>query len=357
MSTPTPAQVIEAPTGSPLPFGLLSAAPPIAPPDGRWQLGTVYEADYCGPAETTEGACRVPDWGTISVSVGTTRGATLTVTGFPPGSYDIDWGDGTVASDDTTPSGNTRTYAADGSKVITVTGPDGYFARVVAVVTNGSASGPYAATAVHQNVPQTGIDQVTGFPFVVYSSFNCNLVGSWDRGEARARQNVMGGEGRAVEAVVVNQLALDSDAVDLTPSVGTAVHPVTGLAILEGYAAQNYPYVPVLHAPRTVGTLLGSYQAVSRQGQRLETTLGARVAAGGGYEGGNGPADTAPGDGEAWLWITGQVQILRTTDVRVIRQEQPALNGLVALGQRPYAVSWECVAAAVLVSTDYGIPT
>lgn len=356
--TATPNQVIAPPVGTPLPFGILSAAAVADQTDpSRWALGTVYEADFCGAAEVTEGACRVADWGTISVSVGTTRNATLTVTGNPAGAYDVDWGDGTVVTGDTTPSGNTRTYASNGVKVVTVTGPDGYLARVNVTVTNGSATGPFTDTAVHQNVPQTGIEQVVGFPFAAYSSFACKAVGGWERGEARARLNVLAGEGRAVETVLAHQFALDTDGVDLTPTPGTAVHPVQGLSILEGWAAQNYPYVPIIHAPRSVGTLLAAFGSLSRQGQRLETVQGARVASGGGYEGQQGPDTTDPAAGAQWVYVTGQVQLYRAADVNVVRQIDPSTNDMIALAQRPYVASWECILGAVLVKSDYAVPT
>jgi hypothetical protein len=353
----TPVQYVQAPTGQPLPYGLLSVAVDIPPgTDTRWQLGIEYEPDFCGPAFVTEGACQVNDLGTFTVAVGTTRGATLDVNGQPADTYHIDWGDGTEV-DDATPDAATHTYGSDGSKTITMTGADGYHATATVVVTNGQASSA-VGTVEHEKVPSDGISVVTGVPFTVYHWLECNAVGSADRIIERARRGLELGEGRAIESVLAHQLATDTDSVDLTPTPGTAVHPVDGLGILLSWAGQNYGQLPTIHAAHDLATVLGATGAVSRQGRRLETLIGAPVAAGAGYAGMQGPDETDAGAGEAWLYVTGTVALRRAPVIEVQPQlpTGPATNVINALAERPVVVSAECIIGAVLVTSPYTVP-
>jgi hypothetical protein len=365
----TPSLFIEAPAGIPLPFGLGSVAVVDDRPAGdvHWQQGIQYQPLYCGPAYTSDGVCApAPDYGTASVAVSTTRVATLTLTGAPGSgdSFHIDWGDGNH-TDDTTPSGDTHTYAADGSYTVVVTDDGvgagvGYIAILPITVTNGSTSSSGSVTAEQRYVPVDGISTVEGVPFTVYHWLRCRPVGESDLA-ARARAGLLAGEWRAAEKVLAHQLATDTDAVDLTPTPGTAVHPIDGLGIAADWAGENYGAAPTYHATPRTATVLGSLAGVSSlasQGRQLRTVLGSPVAAGGGYVGMNGPGDTAAGDGEAWLYVTGTVLARRGQDVEVRppMSTSPASNTLDVLALRPYVLSTECIIGAVLVTSPYGVP-
>lgn len=200
---------------------------------------------------------------------------------------------------------------------------------------------------------------VTGDALVVYALHKCRLVGAIATAEADALAKLDNGYGRAVEEGF--EAAGLAGADDLTPTPGTPIHPLAGLAMLEAYAAANYGGVPVIHSPRDVTTLLGSTAAVDRYGARLETTQGALVASGGGYgnaliagvdPGGDTDGVTA-GAGERWLRVTGTVVVRRGTAKAIpptIGAATPK-NEFSVFAYQPTVVTHECINAAVLVQS------
>lgn len=195
--------------------------------------------------------------------------------------------------------------------------------------------------------------------FTVYSLHKCRLLGgAYQSAQEDAQARLGYGRGRAIEEGSEATALLTAD--DLTPTPGTAVHPLAGLAILEEYAAQNYGGVPTIHVTRGVGTLLSNGGVLDRQGARLETVQGAVVASGGGYGTtlalGADP-DPAPDTrvasdaGSRWMRVSGQVVVrhgaTRTTDT-TIGAANPK-NELSVFAYQEVVVSLECINAAVLV--------
>lgn len=365
-----PRTYVEAPPVTPLPYGLSSAALVLDDLEGNAALGVHYEPSFCGPAEDSRGACQdAPDFGTISVSVSSAALATLTAAGEPTGTtYTIDWGDDTLA-DTATLDGQTHTYAAPGAYVVHITDNRlGYVATVTVTVTAGQATGPFAADAGFAKIPHEGIPLVDGEPFNLYHLFRCQAVGAIGDMQDRARAALRLGEGRALERVTAQMLALGFTdgtdrvpAVDLTPTPGTAVHPAVGVALLEEFAGDQYGGVPVLHTGRRAGSLLGTAGTIIRNANRLETVQGAIVAAGGGYTRLVGPPTDLQdpttvqpaGPGQAWLYVTGTVVIRRAPVIEVgpVMSRTPATNVAEMLAERPHVVTWECITGAVLVDT------
>lgn len=238
------------------------------------------------------------------------------------------------------------------------------------------------AEAAELDQSHTGIPLIEGDPFNLYTLFRCNPVGLGAEGlRAKAGESLRNGESRAIEHAVADRLPLTVGAVDLTP-VGGAVHPVDGLALLEGYAARYYGGTPVLHVPRSITTILGAFGGARREtggpvsGLHLETLQGSLVASGGGYyEMAGPPTDAedpetiqAPGEGEAWLYVTGTVVIRRASTVQATPlamsrftagdgDSLAATNDALVLAVRPYVATWECLTAAVLVTSPFGFPT
>lgn len=347
---------VEAPAGSPLPFGLLSVATVLdGGPDG-WMMGTGYQPDYCGESYVTEGACIEPDLGTAEASVDVDALATLDITGNPAGTYTINWGEGDPV-EDATPDGATHTYTEVGTFTIVVTGPDGYVAVIPVTVTADEASGPFDGTVGREKVPNDGIGFVEGFPFTVYHSFTCRYPGSGGQQAIteRARRAFTGGEGRGVEQALARYLRDHEDATDITPTPGTPVHLAEGVALLEKHAAANYGNVPTLHGARDLGSLLGTHGTVTRQGTRLETVQGTPFASLSVDLAAPGDAEPA-GAGEGWLYVTGTVVARRGVVDVIPPAKAPGTNDFLALVERQYALSVECVVAAVLVSTGYAEP-
>ena len=360
-----PRTYVEAPPVTPLPYGLLSAALVLDDLTGNRALGVQYEPAYCGAVLDSTGACEDPvTFGNVTITVDNAALAIIDADGAPAGaSYTIDWGD-----DDldvvTTPDGVTHTYAAPGTYVVHITDDrNGFIATVPVTVTAATATGPFTVEAGFAKVPTEGVDLVDGAPFNLYHLFRCSPVGMTPGDfQERARAALRLGEQRALERVTGSLLPFREGAVDLTPTPGTAVAPAVALAILEAYAAANYGGVPVIHAPREVGSLLGSRQSILRVGTRLESVQGAVIASGGGYDRLVGPptdlenpeTTTVPaGDGQAWMYVTGTVVVRRAPVIEVgpVMGRTPATNVAEALVERLATVSWECITAAILVDT------
>lgn len=358
-----PREYVEAPPVTPLPYGLLSAALVQDDLTGHRQFGVAYESEACGTVHLTAAACEAdPDFGTITITVDAEGVASISVDGAPARTtYTVRWGDGTPDQDVAWDlDGATHAYAAAGTYPVRVSDDRvGYVAELSAVVTEGEATEPLEVEARFLKViGSDGVPLVYADPFTLYTIFECAPVGV-DL-EDRAARAMRSGEQRAVEQAVAERLAVAEDAVDL--SDGGTFHPAEALAMLEKYAAENYGGVPVIHSPRNVTSLLSD--RIARYGARLETVQGALIASGGGYHSLRGPAlnigDPAStqgaGFGEAWMYVTGQVVVRRapTVDATPMTMSRtPATNVARVLAERPYAVSWECVTAAVKVHTHY----
>lgn len=354
-----PLNYVDAPPVIPLPFGLFSAAIVTDDLTAERQFGVAYEPLACGPAGVANAVCDDPPaFGTLSASVDNAREVTLTGTGEPANTvYTIEWGDGD-AEDVQTLDGATHTYAADGTYTIIVTDLTGrgYSVAVTGVtVTNGAASGPFTGTAGFAKQVTDGIDDTIGDPFVAYSILRCSPVGlTGTTLEERALGNLRLGEQRAAESFLAGRLA----ATGLAITGAAAVEPEEGLAIAEQWAAAKYGGVPVIHTPRGVASLLATRTAIARSDNgRMESHLGAIVAAGGGYAALKGPGGVPAGVGEAWLYVTGTVTVRRAPTpetVPMTMSRVPATNEAMAMAERPYVVATECVVGAVLVKSPAG---
>lgn len=142
---------------------------------------------------------------------------------------------------------------------------------------------------------------------------------------------------------------------DLTPLSG-AVSITDGLALLESWAGEHMPCAPVVHSARGIATYLAERSLVSAEGQVMFTNgAGSRVAVGGGYLT-SGPNGVAAPAGEAWMWVSGAVKVLRgpvfmtpdsgDTAAAVDR----ALNDVTVYAERNYAFTRGCGLAAIRVN-------
>lgn len=241
---------------------------------------------------------------------------------------------------------------------------------------------PVVPDPLPSKTPIDGQPYAISVQFPVYSLLRCRLVAG-DIAEERATRVLQYNEARAVESGFMNHyLSAPGDggempaAVDLTPVVDTPVCPELGIALLEGYAAQHYAGSPVIHMGRTLASLVAQRNEIIQGRGRLETRLGAYVAAGGGYDlvnlgPGTDPDDTDPEDvipgvpgeappaGATWIYVTGAVTILRgdavapgPVPVRTGAGLGNYNNEFDVFAERPYAVLGECIKAAVLVTVD-----
>lgn len=207
-----------------------------------------------------------------------------------------------------------------------------------------------AAQRAEKTFDETDIVASTD-PFAVYKGVQCVDMTEDDSGWAQRGLELT--EGIAVEQQVMAELL--AGATDVTPTPGTAVSVRHGIALLEGVAAANYGGVPVLHMARSTATIGLAEEALHfTLDHTILTKQGALVANGGGYEGNLSPAGVAAPAGEAWIYITGAVTVVRGPVItnRVIPgtgEDGGHLNLQMALAERLVAVSAECIKYAVLV--------
>lgn len=202
------------------------------------------------------------------------------------------------------------------------------------------------------------LNWVDGIRFAAYGGVQCRAVGlDQDALDTQVSRAFEAGESTAIERALMEQrFRADADpaarwgaATDITPGAA-AVDPKVGLALLEGYAASVYVGQPTLHVPRSIAAIVAASDGIVEEGSSLRTKLGAKVAAGAGYDYPNtGPTGAEAAAGEKWLYATGEVVIQRGS--AEIRQAVDMTNNDVyVLAERPYIAAVDCFAAAVRVT-------
>lgn len=334
---------IEAPAMQVAHGGLLRVANVIDVTNPRAE-GVTYLSEACGTAAIVPGDICGMTTATISQS-----GTTLTValTHAPAGRYSITW-DGPGAPVTNVVRGpnpvTTFTVTAGAAQTVDITSDVG-IARLFTGLTL-----PLATPVVVEFGEKTfqPITTVAGKPFTVYKGVNCDYLGE---DQTLWAEKAFGlGEGRAVEEGVLRQILATASAVDLTP--GTVPTIRRGISLLEGYAALAYGGVPTLHVSHTV-TSLALTDGVFRSTEDfvVSSKQGAKVANGGGYEDNLGPTGAVAAAGEAWVYISGTVTLVRDS-VASYRALEWEKNSQFALAERTYTPLVECFVAATRVKLE-----
>lgn len=143
----------------------------------------------------------------------------------------------------------------------------------------------------------------------------------------------------------VQELLLNPQAVDVTPTPGTAVsNPRLALGLLEQWARDNSTFAPMLTGNALALTL------VEDAIPNLATILGTPVALAAGYQA-TGPGGVVAGPGEAWLYITGRINVWRGPHDGVDAMDYRN-NRNAALAEGSYAASVDSFVAAILVGSN-----
>lgn len=210
---------------------------------------------------------------------------------------------------------------------------------------------------------EEGVPLTNGFPFTVYGSFKCSPVGNWDRGFERAADSLRAGEERAVESAIATGdfhggvSLTGADAIDITPTPGTPVNLVQGIALLEQYVGANGSgQGAILGSRRDLILANANGVQVWKDGEMLRTLLGTPVAGLAGFDGRTGPNDDAAGAGQAWLFGLGSTPVIRRSEIFMTPEDRRAAlntgtNDFEVLAERTYVVTWDCFTAAVLVTS------
>lgn len=214
-------------------------------------------------------------------------------------------------------------------------------------------------------------------PFAVQTTVKCSTAGFGAHdyvAQARRALEVSQGkgielefwEGKIAQAVSAdnpgnpspNKYLADSDAVDLTPTPGTAIKVRHGLAILEkAIGDTSFGGAGTIHVTRDVASALPIRD--KDDDGIFVSPLGNMVIAGTGYTG-VGPSGSTTPSGGVWMYATGPV-FVRLGDVTVTpgkmsQSVDTGVNSISVSAERPAAVVWDgCIQYAVLVdlSLDY----
>lgn len=145
--------------------------------------------------------------------------------------------------------------------------------------------------------------------FTIYSGVDTSLLfESGSNYEEQLKQSHENGSSHAVEAAL-QSLILNPEGVDLTPAPGTAVTDGRLAAgILEQWIAERSRTRPIIHTNRLGASLLRDLKV---EGDWIiHTKQGTPVANGSGY-GSTGLAGTDAGAGQAWVYVTADMNIYR----------------------------------------------
>jgi hypothetical protein len=215
-----------------------------------------------------------------------------------------------------------------------------------------------------ENTPEVEV-----LPWNVYASLVCGTYGYTPAYlEQKVNTRLFANEQEAVEEAfwtgsAGNLPRLDdpAGATDVGGG-GTFANIVDAVAALEAFAYANYGYHAVLHANTAVAayasadnlvwsaTEFGPVWGTSSNDPTLRTQLGTKWVFGGGYPG-TSPDGLAPGAGETYIWITGNVAVWRqpTFTPSLWETFDRNLNQWQVLSERGYLATYDCFHAYALV--------
>lgn len=167
--------------------------------------------------------------------------------------------------------------------------------------------------------------------------------------------------------LAANAQVLDADGILIQSPAVTGAGAVVGdntsvelqFGLLEAALANCYKGVGVIHVPQFVVPILDDKNIIRTVGPVMKTMNGNKVAVGAGYPG-TGPDGSERGGNSVWMYATGSVFGYRS-DVRV-RAPQGAqaldrsTNTMKMIAERTYVLGWDCCHFAVTATLgDEGV--
>lgn len=235
---------------------------------------------------------------------------------------------------------------------------------VIQSIVGANPATSYTAIAPVEGAPTLR----TYYPFMVEASVKTSTMGTTpEKVQAAAEQALDVVMQKAIETEfwqgrIAKNLTSDNgnrylsheDAIDVTPTAGTAIKIKYGQALLEQALGNGtIGSRGTLHAPLLIASALG---ASDRDGA-LTTALGNTVVAGAGYSN-TGPDGAVAPTGRAWMYATGPVtvHIGATSTVTPEKISQAVVinkNTIEFYVNRPAAVTWSTTPLyAVLVDLE-----
>jgi len=295
---PGPRTMAPAPPFTTSPFGLITAADPVANPPEHWQNGVNYQP-FCADAEGTYDEC-------------------MSITG----------------------SGN----------VVGAPSPPAYLTNVVDATTRASTA---FTVAVEFDCSAVGNNEAEANTRAAFAS-----VESWAV-ERAVWTGVIPGQSAVT---VFPHLAANAAINDVTSSpplsivvqtsaivitgvgAGDKLNAPEGLGLLEEALGNCYQGVGIIHVPELALDTLAGYGLVTQRGARLYTPNGNKISAGAGYPG-TSPAGVARSVDTQWIYATGNMAMIRG-DVQVRASGPQAFdkihNTIKMIAERRYVLYWDC---------------
>lgn len=160
----------------------------------------------------------------------------------------------------------------------------------------------------------------------------------------------------AADTEVVDPQSIELQSPASVVITGGAIDVATALGLLESALADCYNGVGVIHMPVKALPTFQAHGLVVPQNGKLRTLNGNLVAVGGGYPGTSPSGATTAAD-EAWIYATGAVFMYRG-DVQIPSDKVSSINRTTntreMIAERTYVLGWDCCHHAVLV--DLGVP-
>lgn len=282
-------QIVDPPTFTPLPYGLLSVAqhPPIG--DGHWQNGVTYQSRCLNAGDTT--------------------------------------------------------YSADCGMAVTGTGPappPPALTDNVDLTTRGATA--FTAYAEFDCAPVGMANAAKIAEDALAQSADYDVERAFWTGKA-ANQTVVFPHLAANADIIDGDTLLQSTASVVV--TGTPA-PTVALGLLEQAIADCSNGQGVIHVQRKVLPALFKAQVIEIRGGQIVTKGGNLVAAGAGYPG-TGPAGQAVTSSTSWMFATGPVfayaSQTRVNDLRTALDR--TTNTVKYIAERTYVIGWDCCHAAV----------
>ena len=205
------------------------------------------------------------------------------------------------------------------------------------------ANRPVPAEGEKKTFDKRTAENVTPKLFQAYRGLDESLLNGAGYGAAELAELFKAGEPLFVEERV-QELLLNPAAVDITPTPGTALtDPKAALGLLEQWIATRFLYQPTLS-----GNLLAVNLIQPGVPTITETPHGAPIASAAGFSA-EGPDGQEAGPGEAWLYISGQINIWTGATPAVVSGSALDRNRDLSLAEKSYAASVDGPVAAILI--------
>lgn len=200
-------------------------------------------------------------------------------------------------------------------------------------------------------VPDEGTDKVfdkieglnKSKPFAVYRGVDVSLMRFHGEAGKLAKAAFEAGESHGIE-VGIQEKVFNPVAVDIHPA-GKVTDRRLAVGLLQQYARDNFSGEAIITGNALALELLGD--SLSGTDAKLTTKLGTSVVLTGGY-GSTGPGSAVAGPDEAWLYISGPVNLWRGT-VQVEETQDLKDNREIGLAEALYASTVDGPVGALLI--------